>query len=53
MILVIFKGEFQLTTCLDRLRREDGFTGLILQGRRFNIGLPEAYRQALIDFPNA
>jgi UTP-glucose-1-phosphate uridylyltransferase len=47
------RGEFQLTSCLDELRKEDGFTGGILQGRRFDIGLPEAYRQTLIDFRNA
>lgn len=46
------RGEFQLTSCLDRLRQEDGFTGFIVRGRRFDIGLPEAYRQTLIDFRN-
>lgn len=47
------KGEFQLTSCLDRLRQYEGFKGLVVQGRRFDIGLPEAYRQTLIDFRNA
>lgn len=47
------RGEFQLTSCLDRLRQEDGFAGFIVKGRRFDIGLPEAYRQTLIDFRNA
>ena len=46
-------GEFQLTSCLDRLRMEEGFTGTIIRGRRFDIGLPDAYRQTLIDFRNA
>jgi UTP-glucose-1-phosphate uridylyltransferase/mevalonate kinase len=46
-------GEFQLTSCLDRLRQEEGFNGLLVQGRRFDIGMPEAYRQTLIDFRNA
>ena len=46
-------GEFQLTSCLDRLRQEDGFTGYVVKGRRFDIGLPEAYRQTMIDFRNA
>jgi len=46
-------GEFQLTGCLDRLRREEGVTGYTVKGRRFDIGLPEAYRQTLIDFRNA
>jgi UTP-glucose-1-phosphate uridylyltransferase len=47
------RGEFQLTSCLDRLRQEDGFTGYVIKGRRFDIGLPEAYRQTMIDFRNA
>ena len=47
------RGEFQLTSCLDRLRREDGFSGILVRGRRFDIGVPDAYRQSLIDFRNA
>ena len=45
-------GEFQLTPCLDRLRQEDGFFGCLVKGTRFDIGLPEAYRQTVIDFRN-
>ncbi len=44
------RGEFQLTSCLDRLRQEEGFRGLVVQGRRFDIGTPDAYRQSLWDF---
>ena len=40
-------GEFQLTSALDRLRREDGFLGLIMDGRRYDIGLPEYYLDTL------
>ncbi|MCR4439953.1 MAG: UTP--glucose-1-phosphate uridylyltransferase [bacterium] len=47
------RGEFQLTPCLDALRREEGFTGYLVRGRRFDIGNPEAYRQAVIDFRTA
>ena len=47
------KGEFQLTSCLDRLRQENGFTGYVVNGRRFDIGSPDAYRQSLVDFRNA
>jgi UTP-glucose-1-phosphate uridylyltransferase/mevalonate kinase len=47
------RGEFQLTSCLDRLRREDGFMGLLVRGNRFDIGMPLDYRQTLIDFPGA
>jgi UTP-glucose-1-phosphate uridylyltransferase/mevalonate kinase len=44
------RGEFQLTSALDRLRQEDGFHGLIVQGRRFDIGIPEHYRETLRTF---
>ncbi len=44
------KGEFQLTSCLERLRRESGFLGYVVKGRRFDIGTPIDYRQTLIDF---
>jgi UTP--glucose-1-phosphate uridylyltransferase len=47
------RGEFQLTSCLDELRKLDGFVGCVVKGRRFDIGLPDVYRQTLIDFPNA
>ncbi|MBD3422504.1 MAG: GHMP kinase [Chitinivibrionales bacterium] len=47
------KGEFQLTSCLDRLRQERGFYGYVVKGRRFDIGIPEAYQQTLADFKNA
>ena len=47
------RGEFQLTSCLDRLRQEEGFTACMVKGRRFDIGSPEAYRQTIIDFPTA
>lgn len=44
------KGEFQLTSCLDKLRREDGFMGYMVQGRRFDIGIPQAYLESLQEF---
>ncbi|MFN2151501.1 MAG: sugar phosphate nucleotidyltransferase, partial [Anaerolineales bacterium] len=44
------RGEFQLTSALDRLRQEDGFMGLIVDGQRFDIGLPEHYLQTLARF---
>ena len=47
------RGEFQLTSCLDDLRKADGFSGYVVKGRRFDIGLPEEYRQTVIDFRNA
>ncbi|MDZ7373584.1 MAG: UTP--glucose-1-phosphate uridylyltransferase [candidate division KSB1 bacterium] len=47
------RGEFQLTPCLDQVRREEGFTGYVVKGRRFDIGTAEAYRQTIIEFRNA
>jgi UTP-glucose-1-phosphate uridylyltransferase/mevalonate kinase len=47
------RGEFQLTSCLERLRQEDGFIGYVVRGRRFDIGLPHAYRQTVCDFGDA
>ena len=44
------RGEFQLTSSLDRLRREDGFLGLIIEGQRYDIGLPEYYLETLNAF---
>lgn len=41
------RGEFQLTSCLDRLRQEDGFTALTIDGQRFDIGLPDYYLNTL------
>jgi UTP-glucose-1-phosphate uridylyltransferase/mevalonate kinase len=45
------RGEFQLTSALDRLRQEEGFLGLIIDGQRFDIGLPEYYLETLQSFP--
>ncbi len=44
------RGEFQLTSALDRLRRIDGFNGLVVDGRRFDIGLPDYYLETLRTF---
>ncbi|WP_414752519.1 sugar phosphate nucleotidyltransferase [Anabaena sp. CCY 9910] len=44
------RGEFQLTTCLDKLCQAEGITGYVMQGQCFDTGLPNTYRQTLIDF---
>jgi UTP-glucose-1-phosphate uridylyltransferase/mevalonate kinase len=44
------RGEFQLTSALDRLRQEDGFLGLIIDGQRYDIGVPEYYLETLRTF---
>jgi UTP-glucose-1-phosphate uridylyltransferase/mevalonate kinase len=47
------RGEFQLTSALDRLRQEDGILGLVVDGRRFDIGLPTHYLETLRTFAEA
>jgi len=47
------RGEFQLTSTLDRLRQEDGFLGLMIDGRRYDIGIPEHYLETLHTFREA
>lgn len=45
------KGEFQLTSCLEILRQEEGMTGYLVKGQYFDTGMPQFYRQTIIDFP--
>jgi UTP-glucose-1-phosphate uridylyltransferase/mevalonate kinase len=47
------RGEYQLTSALDRLRQEDGFLGLVIDGKRFDIGLPDYYLETLQTFRRA
>jgi UTP--glucose-1-phosphate uridylyltransferase len=49
---VRLKGEFQLTTCLEVLRQRESLTGYLVDGKCFDIGVPEAYLQTLIDYRN-
>jgi UTP-glucose-1-phosphate uridylyltransferase/mevalonate kinase len=44
------RGEFQLTSALERLRREHGFLGMIVEGQRYDIGVPEYYLDTLGSF---
>ena len=44
------RGEFQLTSALDRIRQEDGFMGLVIDGKRYDIGLPDYYLETLRTF---
>ncbi|PMB46355.1 UTP--glucose-1-phosphate uridylyltransferase [Fischerella thermalis CCMEE 5330] len=46
------RGEFQLTTCLENVRQVEGMVGYMVQGKSFDIGMPDAYLQTLIDFRN-
>jgi UTP--glucose-1-phosphate uridylyltransferase len=47
------KGEFQLTSCLERLRQDEGVTGYVVKGQCFDTGLPDVYRQTMFDFRNS
>ncbi|NER49101.1 MAG: GHMP kinase [Symploca sp. SIO1A3] len=47
------RGEFQLTSCLDKLQQNEGMTGYLVKGEYFDIGMPEFYRQTMIDFRHA
>ena len=47
------RGEFQLTSALDMLRQEYGFLGLVMDGRRYVIGLPQYYLDTLQSFSQA
>ena len=44
------KGEFQLTTCLDKLRETTGAIAYLVQGKYYDTGMPLFYRQAMIDY---
>jgi UTP--glucose-1-phosphate uridylyltransferase len=45
-----YKGEFQLTTCLDKLCQNEGAIGYLVKGQYFDTGMPEFYRQTIIEF---
>ena len=49
----LVKGEFQLTSCLDKLQQNEGMTGYLVKGKYFDTGMPEFYLQTMIDFGNA
>lgn len=42
--------EIELTSVLDEIRAMDGMTGYLVDGTRFDIGLPEEYRKTLTTF---
>ncbi|MEM8719279.1 MAG: UTP--glucose-1-phosphate uridylyltransferase [Cyanobacteria bacterium P01_G01_bin.39] len=44
------KGEFQLTTCLDKLRKTSGAIAYLVQGQYYDTGMPLFYRQTMIDY---
>ncbi len=46
------RGEFQLTSCLDKLCKDQGAAGYIIEGSAFDLGTPELYWQAARDYRN-
>ncbi len=44
------RGEFQLTSCLERMRAEEGFIGCRVDGRRYDIGNPAAYLRTVGEY---
>ncbi|MEM6353924.1 MAG: UTP--glucose-1-phosphate uridylyltransferase, partial [Cyanobacteria bacterium P01_D01_bin.14] len=48
-----YRGEFQLTTCLERLRAAEGMAGYVVKGQPFDVGMPEFYRRTMRDFYQA
>lgn len=44
------RGEFQLTTCLERLRRDQGMAAYLVNGRSFDVGQPQYYRQTIVAY---
>lgn len=43
-------GDFQFTSALETLRRNEGLLGLLVDGERFDLGKPERYFEALTAF---
>ncbi len=43
----IERGEFQLTSALDEVRELKGMFAYVPKGKRFDIGIPEAYRNTV------
>ena len=46
------KGEFQLTTCLDKLRKKSNAIAYLVQGQYYDTGMPLFYRQTIVDYYN-
>jgi UTP-glucose-1-phosphate uridylyltransferase/mevalonate kinase len=47
------RGEFQLTSCLDSVRKEEGFVACAVKGQRHDIGNPQAYLKSIQEFAKA
>lgn len=40
-------GEFAFTPALDRLRKDEGVLGFVIEGQRYDIGDPASYLETL------
>ena len=47
-----YKGEFQLTTCLEKLRIQYSAIAYLVKGKYYDTGMPLFYRQTMIDYYN-
>ena len=43
-------GEFQLTTALEELQKQEGFSGLLMNGQNFDVGIPAEYQRTFLAF---
>jgi len=44
------KGEIQLTDALDKVRENTGIRGFVFDGRVFDVGTPDMYRDTILHF---
>ena len=44
------KGEFELTSVLREICRTEGMMACRVDGRRYDIGIPQEYRRTMTDF---
>jgi UTP-glucose-1-phosphate uridylyltransferase len=43
-------GEFQLTPALDEVIKSIGAYGIVIDGQRYDTGLPEKYRETVANY---
>ena len=48
----MFQGEFQLTNALDAVSKTIGLYAVVSNGKSFDIGLPNAYRDTVWNYSN-
>ena len=44
------EGEVQLTTAIQKQIRNEGVYGYLVQGKHYDIGLPDSYRRTVKEF---